>query len=293
MAIAIVIKLISRPNAQSMIEAIESILKQATGASEVWQMEILQSLWSGYGSIVRYELVDAAHPTVVVKHVSPPTTETHPRGWNTDRSHQRKLRSYAVETNWYQNYAVRCGVGCRVPQCLAVEREGDQVLLVLEDLDAAGYPLRLTSVSDAELTACLSWLAEFHAAFLDDHGVGLWESGTYWHLDTRPDELEVLRKEDPELHAVAQGLDARLKASPFQTLVHGDVKLANFCFSEDGDAVAAVDFQYVGRGCGMKDLVYFIGSCFDEDACAKMETEILDLYFSKLKTALTAQEKTV
>ena len=33
-----------------------------------------------------------------------------------------------------------------------------------------------------------------------------------------------------------------------------------FCFAQDGQ-VAGVDFQYVGGGCGMKDVAYFIGSC--------------------------------
>lgn len=276
-----------------MLNRIESILKEATGATEVRAVETLQRLWSGYGSIVRYQLVGAEMSTVIVKHVSPPTGGAHPRGWDTDRSHQRKLHSYAVETNWYQNDAEHCGAACRVPQCLDVERDGDEVVIVLEDLDAAGYPRRTTAVTNTELAACITWLAEFHARFLGNHGAGLWESGTYWHLETRPDELEVLQSEDPDLHAAAEAIDARLKASPYQTLVHGDAKLANFCFSEEGASVAAVDFQYVGRGCGMKDLAYFIGSCMDEASCAASEAQLLDCYFDRLRAALAEQQPTL
>ena len=35
----------------------------------------------------------------------------------------------------------------RLPHCLAIETQGDEVLMVLEDLNAAGYPLRKRSVS--------------------------------------------------------------------------------------------------------------------------------------------------
>ena len=102
-----------------------------------------------------------------------------------------------------------------------------------------------------------------------------------------------MQAEDPQLYAVAETLDARLKASPFQTLVHGDAKLANFCFSEEGASVAAVDFQYVGRGCGMKDLAYFIGSCMDEESCAASESQLLDFYFHALRAAVSEKHPTV
>ena len=68
-------------------------------------------------------------------------------------------------------------------------------------------------------------------------------------------------------------------------------KLANFCFSENGSSVAAVDFQYVGGGCGMKDLAYFIGSCLYEEDCEKYESRILDTYFSELKIAVENHHK--
>ena len=69
-------------------------------------------------------------------------------------------------------------------------------------------------------------------------------------------------------------------------MVHGDAKLANFCFSKDGNQVAAVDFQYIGKGCGMKDVILFISSAVMPEQCAELEIELLDHYFSQLKTAL-------
>ncbi len=68
--------------------------------------------------------------------------------------------------------------------------------------------------------------------------------------------------------------------------MHGDAKLANFCFSEDGTNIAAVDFQYVGGGCGMKDVAYFIGSCLSNDACERFENELLDFYFTELQQSI-------
>ena len=264
----------------------EKLIAEATGATRCWEVGVVQSLWSGYGAILRYGLEGTTRTSVIVKHVSPPKAAQHPRGWNTDRSHTRKLKSYQVESAWYQNYAGRCGAGSRVPECLAVERQGDEVMLLLEDLDAAGYDERRSAVNSSELSACLAWLAQFHATFLGSAAEGLWECGTYWHLETRPDELEQLATEDPALMGAAGAIDAKLKRSNYQTLVHGDAKLANFCFSPDGASVAAVDFQYVGRGCGMKDVAYFIGSCLGEEACERQAPTLLDFYFNALRSAL-------
>lgn len=268
---------------------LEKRITEATGATRCREAGVVQELWSGYGRILRYELDGGGAPSLIVKHISPPGDAEHPRGWNTDRSHQRKLNSYRIESEWYRDYARRCGPACRVPRCLAMERKGDELLFLLEDLDVAGFPERRVRVTDVELRSCLRWLANFHATFLGDAGEGLWECGTYWHLETRPDEMERLANEDPALWAAADAIDARLRAASFQTLVHGDAKLANFCFSTDGASVAAVDFQYVGRGCGMKDVAYFIGSCFGDAECGARTPELLDFYFGVLRDALERQ----
>ena len=93
--------------------------------------------------------------------------------------------------------------------------------------------------------------------------------------------------DDQALKGSAAAIDRILKDCQYQTLVHGDAKLANFCFSRDGSQVAAVDFQYVGGGCGMKDLAYFVGSCFRDDESEKMERVILDFYFAEIDRFLT------
>ena len=258
----------------------------ATGATGASGMEFVQELWSGYGRIVRVKLVGADVGTVVVKQICPPDAArgSHPRGWNTDISHQRKLQSYEVEAHWYQTFAPQCSDTCRVPRCLGVfERDGVRHV-VLEDLDAAGFAVRSREPSVAQIHACLRWLAEFHATFMGSDPQGLWPEGTYWHLDTRPDELAALT--DDALRAAAPKLDHKLKASSFRTLVHGDAKVANFCFSAGGQDVAAVDFQYIGGGCGMKDVAYFISSCLSEDEAEKQEQPLLEVYFTHLREAL-------
>lgn len=262
----------------------QAVILRATGASGLTKIETIQSLWSGYGDIVRYRLTGGDRDRVVVKHVKLPERAHHPRGWNSDLSHQRKVRSYHVESAWYRDYGRRCDERCRIPLCLALEEGDEEFLMVLEDLDASGFPLRKASVTMGEMAACLRWLANFHATFMGREPVGLWEVGSYWHLDTRPDELAVLN--DPALRRAAGALDRLLRESDFQTLIHGDAKLANFCFSRDGRQVAAVDFQYVGGGCGMKDVAYFIGSCLREAECERHEGELLALYFAELTAAL-------
>ena len=274
-----------------MNHSFKEVICKATGADDIFLIEDIQSLWSGYGKIMRYGLQGDSGERVVVKHVKLPDKAHHPRGWNTDISHQRKINSYHVESAWYRDWSKMCDDSCRVPQCFALEEGDEEFLMVFEDLDASGFPVRKNTVTMVEMQACLRWLANFHASFMGKEPAGLWAVGTYWHLDTRPDELEVL--DDAALKAAAERIDQRLNIARYQTFVHGDAKLANFCFSADGEQVAGVDFQYVGGGCGMKDVAYFIGSCLYEDDCERYETELLDYYFAQLREALEQRDSAV
>ena len=256
---------------------LEQQLLQTFNAGAVSHKEILQALWSGYGHIVRYTLEGSL-----------PAQNQHPRGWDSDLSQQRKLRSYQIETHWYQQWAQRCQQNCRVANCYGVFESEDNIHILLEDLDAAGFGMRHNTLLAQQTLPCLNWLANFHARFLHNTAQplnhSLWPQGSYWHLDTRPDELAAMA--DSPFKQQAKAIDQALKQAKYQTLIHGDAKLANFCFNEKGDRVAAVDFQYVGNGCGMKDVAYFLGSCLSQEALQHNSQDLLNYYFDTLSSAL-------
>jgi len=260
----------------------EIYILQQTGAKALGKQEIIQELWSGYGQIIRIELIDAPISSVVLKHIDLKSAHVHPRGWNTNLSHLRKVRSYEVELEWYRNW--NHFENFKIPKCLGISSIENHHLILLEDLDASGFPKRMSHLSLEQAKVCVKWLAHFHGNYLQTSPKGIWQKGTYWHLDTRPDEWDVMVEGD--LKNAAKELDTQLSNATYQTIVHGDAKVANFCFSSNLKEVAAVDFQYVGGGCGMKDLAYFMGSCLTEEECELYAPQILDYYFKYLKSSI-------
>jgi len=265
----------------------EKYLLDVCEASSCKEIEVIQTLWSGYGKISRFQLEDAKCDTVVVKSISLEKASEHPRAWNTDKGHERKLRSYEVETIWYESWSSKSGPDSYMPQFIGALKEGEMQWIVMEDLNEK-YPLRKNQIDLKEIKVCLRWLANFHATFMNDSPDGLWEIGTYWHLATRSEEFEKI--EDAEVKAKAHLIDEKLNKCTFKTIVHGDAKLANFCFSGEGSKVAAVDFQYVGGGCGMKDVAYFLGGCLSGEDCSLHEKDLLDFYFDALSHALEERD---
>lgn len=270
----------------------------------------LQSLWSGYGDIVRY-CINADSPTadfpttsdnkrgpnsVIVKHIAPPKQSHHPRGWSTQKSHERKLRSYDVETHWYKEWAPQLPDDIKLAHCYAQKSSDQSHCLILEDLDASGFPERYSSLSPEQTKPCLQWLAKLHGFFLQQQPSAhwhkkLWLNGSYWHFNTRPDEWQAMA--NGPLKDNASIIDQTLANCSYQTLIHGDAKVANFCFSTDRQSVAAVDFQYTGAGCGMKDVVYLLGSCLSETDCERSWPQLLDDYFAELKRSLARHHPAV
>ena len=180
-----------------------------------------------------------------------------------------------------------------VPAFLDASVTDTCIQLVFTDLREDGYVQRPSGWKGA--LSCLSWLARFHAAFLvDRHGVDrrhksvhkLWAAGTYWFLGTRRDEFDALEDGNP-LRASAKALDDCLSASQFYCLVHGDAKFSNFLLNESGQA-AAVDFQYVGHACGMKDVAYLIDDLLSSSN-AQPVANALDAYFGVLRHELLQQ----
>jgi len=270
---------------------LQKLVCESTSTTAIINSQVIQSLWSGYGQIIKVQLQGGQISSAILKMIRLPNQVEHPRGWNSNFAHQRKVKSYEIEQNWYRQWSRNCDENCRVAHCYSANSVENEHVLVLEDLDLAGYSLRKTELNANQAKCCLRWLANFHAQFLGVEPNGLWQIGTYWHLATRPDELNATL--DKRLQQAAARIDDELNNCQYKTFVHGDAKVANFCFSQDGTKVAVVDFQYVGGGCGMKDVAYFLGSCLDEQACFQWQSELLESYFTALSQALTRLQKNV
>jgi len=297
-------KLVSRVNIMSNAERPENreltgeldqtgrqLVLECTGAQSIITEQCIQTLWSGCGKIVRVTVENTEHAlaespkTVIVKYISVPLETDHPRGWNSQTSSQRKITSYQVETNWYEHYANACRHICPMPELIAMKHHRNQTWLILEDLDPV-YPVRRESLTPENCVPCLQWLAKFHGYHLQSSGEKLWPEGSYWHLQTRPEEFMAMP--DGPLKDASVMLDEKLSQCTWRTLVHGDAKVANICFSANQSKVAFVDFQYTGLGCGMRDVIYFLGSCLDEQQCEQYASSLLDSYFNALRNSLPA-----
>lgn len=243
--------------------------------------EHVQELWSGYGTLKRLFLDNGS--SVILKEIEYPTVQDHPRGWSTNISDERKRKSYQIEQNWYEGLSQKLDDRTKVP-ALIHNQKGDTIAILIEDLNASGFDLRHLSLNLDGVKRVLEWLARFHATFIGVEPEGLWPKGTYWHLDTRPDEYVIMQS--GWLKENAKRIDEALNITKYKTIVHGDAKLANFCFSNQME-IAAVDFQYVGGGCGMKDVAYFISSCLSEDESMRYEAELLDCYFNELRVNIS------
>ena len=271
----------------SMQASVRKRILNSTQAQDITEVQLIQPLWNNYGTLSRVHLTGGKHPSVILKHIKIPDRVAHPRGFTSDISKERKIKSYQVETHWYREQNKKLDDHAATPNCLDAFDDGCELFILLEDLSHRGFVDALYSTSWNEVTLVLHWLAHFHARFLHTSAEGLWPTGTYWHLATRPEELSKIQ--GTRLHRFATLIDARLNSGAFQTLVHGDAKLANFLFNSARTRVAAVDFQYVGQGCAMRDVAYFMGSCLSSEDCERHESKILDIYFSELRTCLPSQ----
>ena len=240
------------------MESIDRLILQVTGNDTIIDKEHIQTLWKGYGSIERVKLEGTS---IICKCIRFP-----------ENPHPRKVKSYQVENYWYENYKSEIK-DAYIPKMIYA----DEGILLIEDLRDKGFHPK-NHISWNEVKLCIKWLANFHKYYLNTTPKGLWEVGTYWHLRTRQDELQRIQSKD--ILELAAPIDQKLNKAKYKTLVHGDAKLANFLFNDS--ETAAVDFQYIGAGVGVKDLAYFLSSIYNEDELYKKEEECLDYYFKIL-----------
>lgn len=192
---------------------------------------------------------------------------------------QRKALSYQVEARFYESYADELiqKHDIAIPKPYLVERQGERIIICMSILQEAA-----SGNQDSFEENTIRWLASFHAATWGNNADGLQPVGSYWHLDTRPEELESMPRKgwQGRLKRAARAIDDYLKRDSMQCIIHGDAKDANVL--QDGDRTSMCDFQYVGRGTPTRDLAYFLCSSTDPEN----ESSLLILYHNELTTHL-------
>jgi hypothetical protein len=204
------------------------------------------------------------------------------------------MGAYFREIAFYRNLAGR--IGAPLPRCHYAEydrREGWFTLL-LEDIVGATQGDQIAGCSVEEARAALLELARVHAPVLGDLALSTadWLNqpnplnqalltqllpGFLVRYGDRiaPEHAEVCERFVPSHDGWAQ--DAR----PPLGLVHGDYRLDNLLYAEDGSCTI-VDWQTVSWGPVMVDAAYFIGGALTVKDRRAHEEELIRLYHGEL-----------
>ncbi|MBQ4800663.1 DUF1679 domain-containing protein [Pseudoalteromonas sp. MMG006] len=250
--------------------------------------DTLTSLWSGCGSIVQCKLDDEP---CVVKAIKIPSHIHHPKIKQSEFALKRKQYSYSVEYTFYKRYSPFLPSTAKSIECISAINKDDEYALVFKNFTKHGF----AQAGPQHVKAILEWLAYFHAFNLNKPANGLWQQGNYWHLSTRPDEFNKLSEhadKKSDIKRAAHKIDKILQTSHYKTLIHGDAKLANFAANEQSK-ILGYDFQYVGAGVGIIDVMYFMTSCFNDKQLHDHADEYLAYYFTHLKSALKIYQPTI
>lgn len=243
---------------------------------------ILTPLWGGCGSIVQSRL---DNKPCVIKAIKIPDHINHPRIKQSEFAVKRKQHSYSVEYTFYTFYSQYLPKHAQSIECIRAINKNDEYALVFKDFTQYGF----TQARLQHIKAILKWLAHFHAFNLSKSTDGLWQQGNYWHLSTRPDEFNKLKDnlaKKSDIKNAAHKIDEQLQSCVYKTLIHGDAKLANFAANEKGE-IRGYDFQYIGAGCGIIDVMYFMTSCLSDAQLHKCADIYITYYFDNLKSAIT------
>ena len=276
------------------------------------QVTTIQSLWGGMGHIYRVSwknLNNSSQPcSLILKHVAPPSRR---QNNSINLSDQRKADSYQVECNFYQHVApdLILSHGLSLPRPYLVERHfgksKTEMAIAMSYVSSCG--VHATENDWTTFQAILTWLATLHAAHWGHEAAdavveraGLQPCGTYWYLDTRPDEHARMANHGWEgrLKRAARAIDARLERDPsLQCILHGDAKDANILRSRHPETGATVvtfcDFQYCGKGAPTKDLAYlFSTTSIVQITTRQQERDALEFYWQQLTQRLTARVHT-
>lgn len=212
------------------------------------------------------------------------------------------LGMYRKEVRFYQELTDRCAVPHADCFYAVHDEASDDFVLLLGDLAGGRSVDQLDGCTQAEAELAIDRLADFHASFWND--AALVDNGWLGRLadspfpesiafsfeqswapvqelfgERMPEKIVALGDRFPGLLAE---LTARLSEAPF-TLSHGDFRLDNIFFNDDGD-LALCDWQLVDRSRGGRDVAYFLTQNLETELREALETALVERYVKRLES---------
>ncbi len=292
-------------------------------------IQTLCSLWAGMGHIYKVHVPctsgkqsgtgrsksssnknknnNQAMLTLIVKHIVLPTNT------NQSLSNQRKTDSYFVEANFYEKLVpmLISQYKISVPVPYLIQRPSSEAPISKKAQNKNDIVIAMSYVENdrsqrysrrQQRDAVLTWLAHFHAVFWGSQNAetavstyGLQPEGSYWYLNTRPEEHDSMPSTGwiGRLKTAARAIADYLQHRDiYQCIIHGDAKEANIlyacensiCSNEVCCQATFCDYQYCGKGSLTKDLVYYLMR-FDDKDDDNMD-EAIEFYLQQLKERL-------
>lgn len=246
------------------------------------------------GDSVRFTLTwdeaDAGPATVVGKF---PTED------ETSRATATAVRTYEVETRFYQQLRSRVDIAAPVPYYAQIDLETHEFAIVMNDLAPAEQGDQIAGCTPDEAALAVEEVAKLHAPLWGDATL----AGLDWMNRNTPEGLRglvdmvwpgFLERYDGRLdgEVVAAGsvlverLEAYLSHQPEHlTAVHGDFRLDNMLFdpTPGGVPLTTVDWQTVSHGPGVQDVSYFLGTGLEPGLRAEVEQDLVKEYLATLR----------
>ena len=246
------------------------------------------------GECVRFGLTwddaDAGPATVLGKF---------PSDDETSRATATAVRTYEVETRFYQQLRSRVDIAAPVPHYAQIDMATHDFAIVMNDLAPAEQGDQIAGCTPDEAAIAVEEVAKLHAPLWGDSTL----AGLEWMNRSSPEGLRGIvdmvwpgfleryaGRLDPEVEAAGSSLVERLEAylswRPEQlTAVHGDYRLDNMLFdpSPGGVPMTTVDWQTVSHGPGVQDVAYFIGTGLEPGLRAEVERDLVKEYHATLR----------
>lgn len=204
---------------------------------------------------------------------------------------------YAREVAFYTSMA---DAPIRTPKCLAAHHDPatDDFVIVLEDLGHLRAADQISGCSLADARTVIEAIAAFHAHYWEPESrpaviPGAWESPNpegFHHLMTTSwpafQERFPGRLPTPVADAVGrmpEVVHELFEPREFDTISHGDFRLDNMFFDDDG--VVVLDWQLMTQTSAARDIGYFLSQSLTVDDRRRYELEFLDTYRAHLAAA--------